>query len=263
MENYIQANKDSWNKQTAVHIVSEFYDMPSFLEGKSSLKEIELALLGNVDGKRILHLQCHFGQDTFSLARMGANCTGVDLSDAAIKKAKEINKDLKLDVNFICCDLYELPQFLEGEFDMVFTTYGTIGWLPDLNKWAKLIGKYLKTGGKFVMADFHPVVWMFNEEMSQITYSYFNENPIVETLTGTYADRGSDIVQKTISWNHSLGELFSALLQNDLNLLDFQEYNYSPYSCFLNMYEVENGKYKFSKLEKDIPIVYSILAEKK
>ena len=147
MENlpdYLEINKQTWNNKTEVHIDSEFYDNENFLKGKSSLNAIELKLLGDFSNKKILHLQCHFGQDSLSLARLGAKVTGVDLSDQAIEKAKEFNEKLNLDAQFICCDVYDLPNHLDEKFDIVFTSYGTIGWLPDLTKWANLVSKFLK-----------------------------------------------------------------------------------------------------------------------
>src|SRR5437868_117554 len=137
--NYLNINRESWNKRTEVHVGSEFYDLEGFLNGNTSLNSIELGLLGNIKGKSILHLQCHFGQDTISLARLGADVTGVDLSDRSIEKAVEIAAQTNSGATFICCDIYDLPRHLDKKFDIVFTSYGTIIWLPDLDKWAKLI----------------------------------------------------------------------------------------------------------------------------
>ncbi|HEV7783667.1 MAG TPA: class I SAM-dependent methyltransferase, partial [Chitinophagaceae bacterium] len=140
MENYDQyfeANKELWNKRTAVHKDSAFYDIAGFKAGANSLTPVELNEMGDVQGKSLLHLQCHFGLDTLSWSRLGAKCTGIDLSDDAIKLAKEIAEELKLDAKFICCNLYDLEEHLSEKFDIVFTSYGTIGWLPDLDKWAQ------------------------------------------------------------------------------------------------------------------------------
>ena len=144
-------------------------------------------------------MQCHFGQDSLSLARMGAKVTGVDLSDKAIEKAIEFNQLLHLDAKFICCDIYDLPTYLNEKFDIVFTSYGTIGWLPDLSKWANIVSKYLKPNGKFIMAEFHPVVWMFDNDFKTVFYNYFNVTSIIEDESGTYADRCSEIVAKTVT----------------------------------------------------------------
>ena len=197
-QDYIAINKESWNNRTDSHLSSEFYDVDEFLKGNNSLKSIELDLLGDVSEKKILHLQCHFGQDSLSLARMGAQVTAVDLSDKAISAGKELAKKMNLDVNFICCDFYDLPNHLAEEFDIVFTSYGTIGWLPDIDKWAHLIAGYLKPGGHFVFAEFHPVVWMFDDDFKCIKYGYSQVEPILETEEGSYADRVA-IIQKILT----------------------------------------------------------------
>ena len=158
--NYIELNRESWNNRVEPHLKSEFYNLELFLKGKNSLNEIELNLLGEIKGKSILHLQCHFGQDTISLSRLGAKVTGVDLSDKSIEKARELATQTNSDAQFICCDLYDLPNHLDQQFDFVFSSYGTIGWLPDLDKWAKVISSFLKPTGKFIFVEFHPVVWL-------------------------------------------------------------------------------------------------------
>lgn len=262
-DNYLEINRETWNKKTEVHVDSEFYDQKGFLEGNNTLKPIELDLLGDISGKKILHLQCHFGQDTMSLSRLGAKATGVDLSDKAIDKAREIAHQLNLDTHFVNCDIYSLPEYLDEEFDIVFTSYGTIGWLPDLDKWAKVIQRFLKPGGKFIMADFHPVVWMFDDNFEGIGYNYFKEDPIIETINGTYADKEAPISSKTISWNHATSEILNSLIINGLELNSFNEYDYSPYDCFNKTEEFEPGKYRIKHLGNKIPMVYSIVATKK
>lgn len=260
---YININKKTWNKKTEVHVTSEFYDVPSFLEGKSTLNAIELELLGDLKDKKVLHLQCHFGQDTLSLARLGAHVTGVDLSDKAIENAQVFAKKLNIDATFVCCDLYDAPNHIAEKFDVVFTSYGTIGWLPDLKKWAEVVSHFLKPGGVFVMADFHPVVWMYDNDFKTVFYSYFNVAPIYETETGTYADRDAVIETHTISWNHSISELLNALIQSGIEIQTFNEYDYSPYNCFNETEEFEKGKFRIKAFENKIPMVYAILGNKK
>lgn len=260
---YIALNKASWNDRTAYHLNSEFYDVKGFLEGKSSLNTIELELLGDVRGKKILHLQCHFGQDTLSLARMGAQTTGIDLSDKAIEAARDLNTQLGLDAKFICCDLYSLPEYLDEQFDIVFTSYGTIGWLPDIQKWAGIVSRFLKPKGCFVFADFHPVVWMFDNDFQKVAYNYFTADAIVETLQGTYADKEAKQEFSSISWNHGLAEVVTALLKEDLTLTHLQEFDYSPYNCFSGMKERASGEYIIEHLEGKIPMVYALRAIKK
>lgn len=262
MKDYLSLNKQAWNQRTSVHVDSEFYDNKAFLAGKSSLNEIELSLLGEVDGLDILHLMCHFGQDTISLARMGADVVGVDLSDKAIFQAQLLAEKLNAKASFINCDLYSLPQFLDKSFDIVFSTYGTIGWLPDIDKWAAIVSKYLKPGGRFVFVEFHPVVWMFDNDFDKITYDYFNSEPIVELENGTYADTKADIMTESVSWNHGLAEVMSALLNHNMVIDEFQEFDYSPYNCLAGMEEFLPGRFRIKKIEKRIPIVYSIRAIK-
>lgn len=262
-ENYLELNRASWNNKTDAHLASDFYDVDGFLKGESSLNSAELELLGDVRGKKILHLQCHFGQDTLSLARMGADITGVDLSDKAIYNAKELAKKLDVNATFIVSDIYDLPNHLNEEFDIVYTSYGTIGWLPDLNKWASVISKFLNPSGKFLFVEFHPVVWMFDDDFKKVAYNYFNSGPIIEKEEGTYADRSADISQEFITWNHGISEVVSSLIDANLNLEFFQEFNYSPYACFKHTEEFEPGKFRIKHLGDKIPMIYSLIARKK
>lgn len=263
LPDYININKETWNKKTAIHIASDFYNNEAFLNGKSSLNSFEIDLLGDVSQKKILHLQCHFGQDTLSLARLGAKVTGIDFSDQAIEKAKEYSKQLDLDATFICCDVYDTPNYLDEKFDIVFTSYGTIGWLPDMDKWAAVVSHFLKPEGKFVFVDFHPVVWMFDNDFKEVFYNYFKSEPIIEEETGTYADKKASLIQKTISWNHSISEVVNALIENGLTIHSLNEYDYSPYNCFNGMEEFETGKFRIKIFENKVPLVYSIKASKK
>ncbi len=263
MENdYLEKNRNAWNKRSELHFKSDFYDVKGFLEGKTSLNSIELELLGEVKGKSILHLQCHFGQDSISLSRLGAEVTGVDLSDKAIDFAKELAGKDNSEARFICSDIYDLPNHLDEKFDIVFTSYGTIGWLPDLDKWAKVISHFLKPGGKFVFVEFHPVVWMFDYEFEKVAYNYFKDQPIIEINDSTYTEGKFDEKVEEISWNHSLSEVFKSLTNNDLVVNSLNEYDYSPYNCFNQTEEFEPGKFRIKHLGNKIPMVYSLVATK-
>ena len=261
-DRYIEVNRKLWNEKTSYHVNSDFYDMPSFLSGQSTLKEVELGLLGDIKGKDVLHLQCHFGQDSLSLARMGANVTGVDFSDKAIDKARELNEALGLNAQFICSDVYDLPSVHDSSYDIVFTSYGVLGWLPDMKKWAKVVSHFLRPGGKLVLVETHPMVWIFDNQFSYIQYSYFNKEAIVETLEGTYADRGAPIKLEEIGWNHPLSDIFQSLLDAGVNLELFQEYDYFPYNAFANAVEAAPGKYQIKGMEGKLPMLYSIVASK-
>ena len=260
--NYIEINRALWDEKTRHHASAAFYNMDddSFVNGRSSLNETELQMLGDIRGKSILHLQCHFGQDTLSLARLGANVTGIDFSGEAIKKARELNDQLALNASFICTDIYELPLKLNEQFDIVFTSYGVLGWLPDIQKWAQIVARFLKPGGSFVLVEFHPVVWMFNYDFTGIEYSYFNKEPIIEMATTTYADRNAVINKQEIGWNHDLSEVIQNLLVTGLRIEAFSEFDSSPYNCFKNMVETTPGKFQVKGLEGKIPMVYALKA---
>ena len=262
MNDYFEANRHLWNQRTAVHKDSAFYDLARFKSGANVLTTIELNEIGVVKDKSLLHLQCHFGMDTLSLGRMGANCTGVDLSDDAVNLAKEINEELNLDAKFICCNVYDLKEHLGEKFDIVFTSYGVVGWLPDLDKWAAIISHFLKDDGIFYMAEFHPVVWMFDEEFTHIKYYYDNRELIVTENEGTYTDRNAAIKGKEYSWNHSISEVLNALIKAGLKIEFFNEHMYSPYPCFRNVVETEKGKWHIKGMEGKIPLVYSLRARK-
>ncbi len=235
---YLDINKNLWNRKTEIHYNSDFYDVASFIEGKDSLNPIELELLGDIEGKKVLHLQCHFGMDTISLARHGAIATGVDFSDKAIEKARQLNQCLGANATFVQSDVYQLPDVLDENFDIVFTSYGVVGWLPDMKKWAEVIHHFLKPGGELVLVEFHPVVWMFSYDFKRIEFNYMNSEPIIEELEGTYTDRGAKIKEKSVGWNHGLSAVIDSLIKAGLKITDFKEYNYSPYNCFNNTVKV-------------------------
>lgn len=258
-----------WNNITDLNFESDFYDVESFRKGKSSLKPIELELFGDVNGKKILHLQCHFGMDSISLSKMGAHVTGVDLSDKAIEKAQTLALEMNVDTRFICSDVLSLKEVLTDSFDIVFTSYGVITWLPDLEKWASLIEHYLRPGGKFVLVEFHPVVWMFNDNFTSIDYSYFNQGELIMEETGSYAKDDESVKNKSVSWNHSISDVLNAIIktsqsegQNGLFIQSFEEHDYSPYNCFDNTVEIDEDKFQINNLEGKIPMIFSLLATK-
>jgi 2-polyprenyl-3-methyl-5-hydroxy-6-metoxy-1,4-benzoquinol methylase len=258
----MEANRELWNKRVAIHVKSEFYDVPSFRKGKTSLHETELKALGNVRGKSLLHLQCHFGMDTLSWAREGAQVTGVDFSQDAIGHARALAGELALQAEFICTDVYDLPAVLNGTFDIVFTSYGVIGWLPDLDKWASVISHFLKPGGIFFMAEFHPVLWMMDDDFTRLKYSYFNDAVIETVSQGTYGDREADLSDVEYGWNHSFAEILGSLLKSNLQITGFEEYPFSPYNCFNHTVKGDDGMYRIKGLEHKLPVTYTVKAIK-
>lgn len=259
---YFEANKQGWNKRTAVHKTSSFYDVDSFEKGATTLNKMELEDLRNVKGKQLLHLQCHFGMDTLSWASEGAIVTGIDFSENAIATAKELSNELHIPAEFICCNVYDTPQHIQHQYDIVFTSYGVIGWLPDLNKWAEIIFSALKPGGIFYLAEFHPFVWIWDDDFKYIQYHYHNHEIIKTEQSGTYANRDANIQYEEYSWNHSISEVLNALIQQGLTIQHFNEYNYSYYNCFKNTIKGEDGYYRIQGMENKIPMMYSVKAIK-
>ena len=262
-QSYFEENKVSWNKRAAVHKNSEFYDQASFKQGQTSLNKIELEELGDVKGKTLLHLQCHFGMDTMSWAREGAICVGVDFSNEAIDIAKAINAELNLNTEFVCCNVYDLKQYLDKKFDVVFTSYGTIGWLPDLDAWANIVSHFLKPGGIFYIVDFHPTLWMMDDNLEQIKYDYFNTGIITEEISGTYSDRTAPIKSIEHGWNHPFSEIISSLLKHNLQIKMFHEFPYSPYNCFNNLEQGADEMWRIKGMNEKMPMMYSIKATKR
>lgn len=262
-QEYFEANRRLWEGRTPVHLGSEFYNVPAFEAGASTLNKIELDGVGPVAGKSLLHLQCHFGMDTLSWARMGATVTGVDFSSSAIEAANNLSRKVNVPGQFICCNVYDLDQHLDKEFDIVFTSYGTIGWLPDLDRWAKIVARFLRSGGMFYIADFHPVVWMLDEDFRHVKYAYHNNGPIVSESENTYADRSATTApQKEYGWNHSLSEIINALIGQGLRIESLEEFSYSPYNCFNHLQQGPDNMWRIEGMDDKLPMVYAIKAVK-
>lgn len=259
---YFQVNKQTWDQKVIVHKESDFYDLENFKNGTSSLNAYELEALGNVDGKSLLHLQCHFGQDTLSWSRLGARCTGVDLSEEGIKLAKELNNELHLDAKFVCCNVLETSLFVKETFEIVFTSYGVIGWLPDLKPWGQMIYERLNHGGTFFIAEFHPLVWMFDyiSGVPEMKYGYHQKEVIYEEYQGTYADQDSTMTSKEYGWNHGLGEIISSLTKAGLHIEYLKELDESPYDVLPNLMKNKKGMYETT--DKLYPLLFTLKATK-
>ncbi len=259
---YFEANRELWNRRTPVHVASKFYDVDSFLRGRNSLTVMEKEMLGPVAGKRILHLQCHFGQDSLSLARMGAEVVGVDFSPEAIREARKLNERLGLSARFLECNVYELPERLEERFDVVFTSFGALCWLPDLEAWAEVVQRFLLPGGRLALAEFHPTLYLFDFDSGEPAYHYFNSGaPYEEISEGTYTEGGDSLNLPSYFWVHSLDAVLHPLLERGFRLLRFREYDFSPFNCFPNMLERRPGEYVFQLKGLRLPHVFALSAE--
>ncbi len=269
MDEYTKANLDWWNEAAVVHSQGEGYELAAFKAGKSKLHPLELTEVGDVAGKKLLHLQCHFGLDTLSWARLGAQVTGIDFSDKAIAIAQDLSRELNLDATFICTELYNLPEALDaaGAFDIVFTSYGAIGWLPDLQPWGRIIGHYLKPGGFFYIAEGHPFMWNFDDKSSDLTlrYPYFSKEPIKDEEEGTYAEKDARLEHiTTYGWNHTFSEIFNSLISAGLTIDFLHEHPFCAWNCFPDMEEGEDRFLRFKDPAKRdlIPLMFSLKATK-
>jgi SAM-dependent methyltransferase len=234
------ANLALWNRWTAVHEKSAFFDVEGFKTGGSSLWPLELEELGPYvhEGTSLLHLQCHFGLDTLSWARLGAEVVGLDLSDAAIALARRLADDVGLAdrAEFVCSDIYDADAHLGDRlFDVVFVSWGALEWLPDLERWAVMIARHLEPGGTFYLAEIHPFAYALDEVPGkhdvQVRYRLLPapEAPDVEPVDGSYADRGADTTGLTsYGWPHSLAEILGALTGAGLRLEHLHELPMSP-----------------------------------
>jgi ubiquinone/menaquinone biosynthesis C-methylase UbiE len=261
MDNF-EHNRESWNELTTLHAESRFYNVESFMKGKTSLNHIEIEELGDIKGKKLLHLQCHFGMDTLSLARQGAEVVGIDISDTSILKAKELSNDLKIPAKFIRSNIYDLENVLNESFDIIYTSYGAINWLNDLDKWAKIIKRHLKPNGIFYMVEFHPFIYTLNDN-SEISDSYFKTKALETNIKKSYTDKSevSNKNLKHIEWHHSLSEVINSLITNGLKIEFLNEFPYQVYNCFPKLTETEKGKWVSEKYGDKNPYMYSIKAK--
>ena len=254
---YLKANIEAWNKRTNIHMSSSFYDVKGFKEGKTSLREIELAELHDVDNKHLLHLQCHFGLDTLSWARKGAIVTGIDISPESIQQATKLSEKLNIAANFICSDIYDYNSIINSnKFEIIFTSYGAICWLPSLKKWAKTIANCLKQGGIFYMVEFHP----FHDLIDGESY-FYNEKPKISN-EATYTENDTGEKLKLFTWSHPVSNVINALINEGLTIKSFNEFDFSPYNCFEGLVEKESGRYYKKHGDQAIPLVYSLCAIK-
>jgi 2-polyprenyl-3-methyl-5-hydroxy-6-metoxy-1,4-benzoquinol methylase len=261
---FMNVNKEMWNKKTPIHVKSKFYDNELFLSGKNSLTEIDLQYLPEVENKRLIHLQCHFGQDTLSLERMGASCVGIDFSEIAIDQAKEMAQGLNLKSNFYVSNVYDTLALNLGKFDIVFTSYGVLAWLPELDSWAKIVSELLVPGGIFYIAEFHPMLYMFEFEKQELQFPYFNAGlAFKDEEHYTYTDHNQVFESVSYFWQHSLDETMMALMDNGMEIIRFKEFDYSPYDCFPHMKEIGHSRYQYGATELKIPHIFHILAKKR
>lgn len=272
MDDALRANRKLWDAWTAIHTASEFYDVPAFRDGRDPvrIREYERAEVGPVAGKSLLHLQCHFGLDTLSWARLGANVTGADFSEKAIEAARALAQDVGMPASFVVSNLYDLPDAIAGEFDIVYTSRGVLGWLPDIVGWARVAAHFVKPGGILYVTEIHPVAQAFENEgvapgELRLAYPYWShEEPLTFDVQGSYADPAAPTAPGLVEhgWDHSLGEIVTALIDAGLRIEFLHEFDHCEWALDF-LVEGEDGRWRLPADAKgQLPLFFSIRATK-
>lgn len=276
MDPRLAANRRNWNERTPIHAASRFYDVAGFKAGRITLSDVEQREVGPVAGRSLLHLQCHFGLDTMSWARLGAVATGVDFSDAAIRQARALNEEAGLHVRFVEANVYDLPGVLEQKFDVVYTAVGVLCWLPDLAAWARVAAHFAKPGGMFYIMDTHPTLAVFEAEDDaagaspidslRVRYPYF-PNPHGLFFPGGAPSYAGDAAVETgcYEWPHSISEILNAVADAGLALEFFHEFDANRYRAFPGMVADGDGWWRFPGTAaggRSLPQLFSLRAHK-
>ena len=266
MDEYLKSNLEMWNEWAPLHAQSDFYDVEGFKNGRSSmLYPIEREEMGDVSGKSLLHLQYHFGMDTLSWARQGAKVTGVDFSDKAIDLARALSKELGIEADFVCSNIYDLPENLKGKFDIVYTSGGVLCWLPDLKRWAEIIAHFLKPDGFFYIVEGHPFHHVFDDssDATELTASrsYFDiSEPETYETAGSYTGDQTEHPHTGHEWFHNMGDILNSLIQAGLRIEYLHESPVIFFKLYPFMEKDDNGLWRI-KGDK-IPLIFTLKATK-
>jgi SAM-dependent methyltransferase len=265
---YAETNRRHWDEVVPIHVRSDMYDVIGFKAGKSRLKPVEREELGDVRGKSLLHLQCHFGVDTLSWAREGALVTGIDFSEPAIEAARALAAECDIDARFVLSDVYSLPEKLDEQFDIVFTSYGVLFWLPDIERWAQVAAHFVRPGGTLYLVELHPIAGIFDHDTPpnelKVCYPYFpKREPLRFDENGTYADRAATLEHRvTYSWPHPVSEVVTALIDAGLRIEFLHEFPFATEDLLPGMEEVAPDTFRLTKHDGSLPLLYSIKATK-
>jgi SAM-dependent methyltransferase len=274
MDDYRETNRANWDERAPAHVASPGYAVDRFLADPEFLSDVvrfDLARLGDVRGLRGVHLQCHIGTDTISLARLGARMTGLDFSGEAIEQARRLAEQTGADVEFVQADAYDAATVLEREsFDLVFTGIGAICWLPRIDRWADVVAALLKPGGRLFMREGHPMLWSLadarEDDLLVVEHPYFEtEEPYVEHDGGTYVETDVEFERNvSYSWNHGLGEIVTALLDHGLTPTMLVEHDSAPWEGLPGkMEKLDNGEYRLPERRERLPQTYTLQAVKR
>jgi len=270
-EKALRENRAVWDAWTRINVASAFYDVASFKSGERGirLRDYELGEVGDVAGKTLLHLQCHFGLDSLSWARLGARVTGADFSEEGIAAARSLAAELAIPARFVVSNLYDLPTVLDERFDIVYTSGGVLGWLPDIVGWAKVAAHFVAPGGFFYITEIHPVANVFENEGVQpgelrLDYPYWtHEQPLTFQVKGSYADRSAPtegLVEH--GWDHSLGEIVTALIDAGLRIEFLHEFDFVAWPMDF-LVESPDGRWRLPPETKgQLPLFFSLKASK-
>ena len=269
-EDSFAANRSLWDTWTGIHAAGDFYDLASFKAGGVRIRPYEIDLIGDVTGRSLLHLQCHFGMDTLSWARLGARVTGADLSPESIRLATSLAAELGFtDARFIESNVYDLPAVLDETFDIVYTSRGALNWLPDIRAWARVVARYVAPGGIFFITEGHPIMNVFESEGVQpgelrLTYPYWEHpDPLVFPAIGSYADPTAEVGDETEhSFDHGLGEIVTALIDAGLVIETLIEHPFLDWKADF-LVEAPDGTWVMPPdAGGQIPLMYSLRARK-
>lgn len=267
LETAFDTNRKLWDERVAIHRrdATGFYKVDEFLAGNDVLYPIESAEIGDVRGLRIAHLQCHFGIDSICLARRGASVTGLDFSAPAIMEARKLAEQTGIDVRFVEGNVYDARERLEGDFDMVYTTWGTIIWLPDIAAWARVIASLLKPGGSLYFADGHPMMLCLEMVEGRVLlrsdWRTPRDRPIVETGETTYTGDSTANLE-SYEWIHPLADMLNAFIGAGLRLDWVKEHTALPWPYFPNMREGDDRMFRLLEDHLQLPLALSLKATK-
>lgn len=263
-EEWFAANRAKWDERVPIHMASDLYDVDGFRAGRESLRPFEVGEVGDVTGKRLVHLQCHFGQDSLGWARHGASVTGLDFSSEGVEAANALAHELELDARFVCANVYDAFAALGSQtFDIVYTGLGAINWLPDLRRWAEVVASLVEPGGFLYLSEFHPFSDVFAEDDLTVVNPYFTDEPWIDDGPGSYADRAAPTVHnRSYERDNPLSAVVSTLIDVGLRieLLHEHDYTLAPRWPFLVVHD--DGTYHFPDGMPSLPLMYSLRARK-
>ena len=259
---HLDANRRMWDERVPLHLPSELYDVEGFLSGASPLRPFEQEELGDVGGRRLAHLQCHFGLDTLSWARKGAIVTGLDFSPAAIEAARTLATTTEIDATFTVGDVLEAATILDGPFDIVYTGTGAICWIDDLARWARQVAALLQPGGTLYLVEFHPLTDIFSDDSLEVTRSYFDGGrPCRDETSGTYADPGAHTRHNlSYTWTHPISSVINTLIRAGFQIDLFNEHDFTLFPRFEGLDRIAGDVHRFPEGHPRIPLMYSLLA---